>query len=393
MIVAQRRVCAWRVVGRALSACLAFALCLASAAPATAASWRIVPSPGNGALSAVSCTSARVCTAVGVKFVDGSNVPLAERWNGTSWSIQRTPTPAGATFSELIDVSCTSRTFCIAVGSFTNSLEHPYQTFVERWNGSEWSIQPIPKGFNASGVSCTSNTACSAVGGGPYTDGLIQFFTGGVVAAERWDGSRWSIQQTPELGPSGLSDVSCASQTACVAVGYGVGEQAYATLAERWNGITWAIQRTPTPGSLEDWLWGVSCPTATACTAVGAYVFDTLGDTGAVVERWNGTAWSIQSLPSPSYVFYGSLNGVSCASMKSCVAVGSATITTGTVGGSTVAADWDGSSWSIQQTDNPPGATGSVLNGISCTSTTACTAVGSFTNSASKTETLVELFS
>jgi len=341
----------------------------------------------------VSCTSASVCTAVGVKFVDGRKVALAERWNGTNWSIQRTPTPAGATFSELIHVSCTSRSFCIAVGSFTSSPEHPYQTFVERWNGSEWSIQQIPQGFIGSGVSCTSNTACSAVGGGPYTDGLIQFFTGG-LAAERWDGSRWSIQQTPGLGPSGLSDVSCASQTACVAVGYGVGEQGpYATLAERWNGITWAIQRTPTPGSLEDWLWGVSCPTPTACTAVGDSVVDTLGDTGAVVEHWDGTAWSIQLLPSPSYVFYGSLNGVSCASMKSCIAVGNATGGAGAVYGSIVAAGWDGSSWSIQQTDNPSGAITSDLNGISCTSETACTAVGSFTNGAGTAVTLVERYS
>jgi hypothetical protein len=45
------------------------------------------------------------------------------------------------------------------------------------------------------------------------------------------------------------------------------------TLAERWNGRTWAVQRTPNPpdggASL---LKGVSCSSAAACTAVGAYI-------------------------------------------------------------------------------------------------------------------------
>jgi hypothetical protein len=37
----------------------------------------------------------------------------------------------------------------------------------------------------------------------------------------------------------------------------------------RWNGSSWALQSTPsTPGGASE-LFGVSCPSATACTAVG----------------------------------------------------------------------------------------------------------------------------
>ena len=39
-----------------------------------------------------------------------------ERWNGTTWTIQPTPNPKGAHFSELKSVSCDSPTVCTAVG-------------------------------------------------------------------------------------------------------------------------------------------------------------------------------------------------------------------------------------------------------------------------------------
>ena len=47
-------------------------------------------------------------------------VTLAERWNGASWSIQRTPSPGGKNDSGLDSVSCASKTACTAVGGFTN---------------------------------------------------------------------------------------------------------------------------------------------------------------------------------------------------------------------------------------------------------------------------------
>ena len=343
----------------------------------------------------MSCTSAKVCTAVGFQVVDGRHVPLAERWNGTSWSIQRTPKPAGSTSSALVDVSCTSRTFCIALGS----LKGGSGTFVERWDGSRWSIHRIPKGLRAIGVSCTSKTACIAVGGGPYTDGLFQFFSVGSSAA-RWNGSTWSLEPTPKLASAGgLSAVSCASATACLAVGYGPGRNGnYGTLGERWAGTTWSVQRTPTPGGLEDWLWGVSCASAVGCAAVGDFVADTSYDTEPVVERWNGRRWSMQRTPalppSPaSLLGYGNLSHVSCAATNACMAVGTINYPEA-AGPTTVLAErWDGSRWTIQATENPGTATSSELNGVSCTSAVTCIAVGSFTNSVTKRVTLVERYS
>jgi hypothetical protein len=43
-------------------------------------------------------------------------------------------------------------------------------------------------------------------------------------------------------------------------------------------------------------------------------------------------------------------------------------------------------------TPNPPGATGSYLNGVSCTSATECIAVGDYTNRAGNYLTLAEVW-
>ena len=42
----------------------------------------------------------------------------------------------------------------------------------------------------------------------------------------------------------------------------------------------------------------------------------------ALAEHWNGTSWTIDTVPTPSG--FDDLSGVACASATSCIAVGSA---------------------------------------------------------------------
>ena len=114
------------------------------------------------------------------------------------------------------------------------------------------------------------------------------------------------MQSVPSSGAGFLNAVSCAATSACTAVGYVSGS----TLAERWDGTAWAMQST-TAG---DYLWGVSCASTTTCTAVGRSGHLTLA------EAWNGTAWSAQSTPNPGE-FGNGLLGVSCLP-SACTAVG-----------------------------------------------------------------------
>jgi hypothetical protein len=66
---------------------------------------------------------------------------------------------------------------------------------------------------------------------------------------------------------------------------------------------------------------GVSCTSPTACTAVGTYANSAADKT--LAESWNGTSWSI--LPSPNAGLPDALNvlnGVSCVSTTACTAAG-----------------------------------------------------------------------
>ena len=80
--------------------------------------------------------------------------------------------------------------------------------------------------------------------------------------------------------------------------------------------------------------------------------------------------WSTQTLPTS----FGSPGGVSCSAPSACIAVGG--FTGPARQGQSLAARWDGRRWFRQQTPDPAGGAGS-LESVSCSSRTACVAVGS----------------
>ena len=95
---------------------------------------------------AVSCTSSTACTAVGYESVVPPKMhPIAERWNALTeqWSTQEVLSP-GAGDSQFTGVSCTSATSCIAIGYLENSTKE-YLPFAESWNGTKWSLQEVPR--------------------------------------------------------------------------------------------------------------------------------------------------------------------------------------------------------------------------------------------------------
>ena len=237
-----------------------------------------------------------------------ANVLLAhaERWDGSTWTLQTVPLPSGGTNTDLSAVSCLAANDCTAVGAYTATGGNA--TLAEHWNGTSWSVEPTPAPAyyvpipELDGVSCTSSTACTAVGE------TVDPHTGTNTAlVERWDGTNWTTQSTPNAAGRVLYGVSCPSATDCEAVG---GNGDGTTLAEFWDGSTWTVQPTPGTALLES----VSCTAAAACTAVGAHA-----PVGPIALRWNGSAWAAQATPS---VAGGKFLGVSCSSSASCHAVG-----------------------------------------------------------------------
>jgi hypothetical protein len=311
--------------------------------------------------------------------VAGTRLALAEGWNGTVWSVQTTPIPAGATTMEWRGVSCTSSTACTVIGDASGTSQ---LIFAERWNGTQWSVQAISNPVGATNVSlnkvsCASSTSCTAVGS--YTaSGTTS------TLVESWNGTGWSAQTSPN--PTGatssyLLGVSCTAAAACTAVGFYTNSKSEELpLAERWNGTEWVIQTTPNPAeSINTSLFAVSCTSSTVCTAVGHQTKN------ALAEHWNGTEWSIQATPARTESV---LYGLSCTASTACTAVGRYNNTEGkTV---TLAEGWNGTEWSAQTTPNPTGTTSSYLSGTSCTAAAACTAVGQYSNSAGEEFALAE---
>jgi hypothetical protein len=192
---------------------------------------------------------------------------LVEVWDGTAWQVQPSPDPRG--FAAILSaVSCTSASACTAVGDDAKGSHSHVLSLAERWNGSVWTIERTadPKDSTTnilSGVSCSGAMHRTAVG------------TGNGTLAEIWDGSAWTIQPTPNppdgFGLMALSEVACVRSTACTAVGlYFKRSGGPVTLAEGWNGSSWEIQPTPKlSGSSGYGLYAIACGRIHTCIAVG----------------------------------------------------------------------------------------------------------------------------
>lgn len=226
-------------------------------------------------LSSVSCASAIRCLAVGTSFQDNHYATFADTWNGTQWASTSAPSiPAGATEEELGSVSCSSRVACTATGSTYSSAG--YAPLAERWDGTSWTIQPtpVPAGSPNSSfdsVSCSTASQCMAVGfyDTGHSRGAGYFFE---TLAESWNGTSWTIEPTKKLVYSQLTAVSCLHGTRCFAVGSQ--NDTRLPLAERWTGTKWVVETsvvTP-PRHVNDVSFdGISCTTDNICTAVGSY--------------------------------------------------------------------------------------------------------------------------
>jgi hypothetical protein len=205
--------------------------------------WSVATSPNSGSgdnvLAAVTCTTSESCVAVGD---DGQT--LVESSHGGEWSVASSPDLGGGV---LDGVSCAGSDFCMAVGYGNNgAIFSP--TLAEIWNGSTWSIVPTPNpgdSYNLLGaVSCTSSTFCMAVGWSQSDEDAS------MNLIETWDGTAWSVVPSPN--PNGgdglLEGVWCSDPTDCMAVGESTPSGPYQAGAQlEWGDMV--LQPQSKPGS------------------------------------------------------------------------------------------------------------------------------------------------
>lgn len=139
----------------------------------------------------------------------------------------------------------------------------------------------------------------------------------------------------------------------------------------------WRLQSVQQPaGSSSSGLTTVSCTSPTVCIAVGS--FERKGQDFMLVERWNGTRWAMQRAPNPAGARGSDLSGVSCATSRACTAVGSYYYK---ISGRVfpLITRWNGRRWSVQQAPRPAQTNDTYLTDVACSSAATCTAVGSYT--------------
>ncbi len=265
---------------------------------------------GVESIGKISCASSTFCMAVGsyVNSLDQFPSDIKTTNGGVNWAMASTntannqlaflPSPTG----NLADISCAGISFCLAIGADISG--NPLAISTSNGGLSSWSVGVIPSGVkHLFGVQCISSTFCIAVGTGSGNTGLALSTTDG--------GLSWTIDSVPS-GVSSLSEISCATSSFCVAVGNSNTNGAVA-LSTTDGGVTWTLDTIPSGvSSLSD----VSCATPSFCVATGSS-----NTNGAVALSTSdgGVTWVSDSLPPQ----VASLSGVSCVSSTMCVSVGS----------------------------------------------------------------------
>ena len=311
-------------------------------------SWAVLPTPVAGVspgLGSISCASATFCIAVGATQSGGRTGvvdlgrglhehALVELWNGSAWTLQKTPL-SSVRGSGLSDVACVSSSFCVAVGS--SGLV---------WNGTAWRQLKLPSvkyGSSLAAIACPAVDSCMAVGTyNPYKRGV----EGSLPLAARWNGRRWTLARPPteldryrgKLYPNNtwLTSIACPSQSSCLATGQAERTQNFypqGGFAIRWNGRSWA---TATSGILRDSpLNGVSCLSTDDCFAAGQYDVRTIPSPSTqqpLLLNWTGSRWQRVAIPpvatlvTKSWSVANDVNpdffGISCVPASGCTAVG-----------------------------------------------------------------------
>jgi hypothetical protein len=198
----------------------------------------------------------------------------------------------------------------------------------------------------------------------------------------------WSIGPSPN--PVGatqtyLDAIACtgpATTVSCFAVGSYIGAQGTVkTLIERWNGTQWKIVASPNRvGAISSTLVGVTCASAASCFAVGNSQATPTAPAITLVERWNGLSWTVVPSPNPPSATGSFLHAVSCVGPNRCFAVGS--YKSGGTAGSTLIERWTGTAWVIVPSPDRSGSASNTLDGVSCVpngTNVSCFAVGSWT--------------
>ena len=243
---------------------------------------------------------------------------MAQHWNGTSWSKVATVNPSS--YSYLFAVAAVSSNSVWAVGTTYNFSVGAYQTLVEHYNGSSWSVISSPNtGFSDTwnqlfAISALSDTDIWAVGSLTPSVGPLQSL------AVHSDGTIMSVVGTPNMiGDNELLSVNALEPGHAVGVGYGgFVSGSSPAVAMQWDlvatGVSMAGPLTlPVSGDVllesvarsSDAVWAVGFYQSTLSSPRQTLVWKATWDSSAHTIAWAASPGTSDSPGSASNILFG----------------------------------------------------------------------------------------
>jgi hypothetical protein len=240
----------------------------------------------------VTAAEGETAWAVGFTTIMGRTMPLAMRWNGRAWNVDR-PRPVSQLASLFTDVTMVG-SFPLAVG-YRMTRDGGSEPIAARRDRTRW-VYVSPRTGKRESVSLTG--VAPDARGGLWVVGHGGRGTEIKPVIYRRDDARWSRVKAPGVrGEAVLSDVAAVAGDDAWAVGYQHSGGNTMPLILHWDGRDWSRVAAPEFDSPEVVLTAVTAPRTGGVWVVGAAWDSELADHEAVAAWWDGRAWNAVAGP------------------------------------------------------------------------------------------------
>jgi hypothetical protein len=290
--------------------------------------WVIASTPGSSAetLDAVAGTGPNDVWVAGAMNLGapppGGDNAFFEHFNGTSW--QTVPGPTGDFTEDPVEVTALaalSPTDVWAVGTQNAEVggEPGSLNLAAHWDGTAWTSVPTPNLGNSVSQSDVPTGVTAISANDVWVSGVE--FTGCPAASMRGgsrlttSGRRPLLPLALRLRPGGLRRLPGATGPCLV------------PYVLHWDGSTWSLINTPNPGAFGSALEGITALSANDIWAVGQTQSSATGPVKTLTEHFNGTSWTVSASPDPGKAGNDELFAVASPGGHQLDAVGGAAVT------------------------------------------------------------------
>ena len=282
--------------------------------------WTEVTTPsGSNSFYDVVAVSRTDVWAVGSRYDGTTDLPLAEHFDGKRWVSVSVPAPGtGAAYLRAVAGVSGSD---IWAGGYQSTQSGVQKTLFEHYDRTSWTIIPSPNPASfAAYISSLDFLATNDVWAAGYyinNAGVYQ------TLVEHWDGTAWTIAPTPNAGEgdNALNGIAGVSPDDLWAVGYWEATifGASATLVLHFDGLSWTVVSSPNPGGLASSLSSVAALSDGTIWAAGFYYDGSQGR--SLLIKGVGTVFTV--FPGEDYLGEGNvLNGIAASAPGDIWAVG-----------------------------------------------------------------------